>query len=150
MVLIMHASTTLHGEWGGPKRYVRIIVHETIPELQAAARAYNPYDYSGFKNAAACFHTPVFREKCVDGEWVGVVDNHYGGLIRLAREYINLEVVTHECVHAAAEIWRLDVQPSLAIGKFCGPREESFAYMVGDLTMAVYAKIYEEILIHDD
>lgn len=149
MVKILHASTTLHELWGGPKRYIRIILHETIPELQAAARAYNPYDYNGFRNAAACFHTPLSKEKSIDGEWVRVSNEHYGGIIRFAREYINLEVVAHECVHAAAELWRLDVQPSLVIGKYCGPREENLAYMVGDLTAEVYAKVYPE-LTYDD
>ncbi len=136
MSLILHASTTRHDEWGGSKRYIRIIVHDTTAEFQKASMRYRPWvDWS---KAAGSFSPAPDREKCNDqGEWILMKPLPWTGVLRLSREVLNFEVITHECVHAAAAIYRMDVKTTINLGYGCGPREETLAYIIGDLTASV-------------
>jgi hypothetical protein len=140
--LVLHASTDRHDEWGGSKRYVRVIVHDTTDELRQAADRYRHglYDYSW---VGACFHSPADRERHVDGKWRRTTDPHWGGIIRLSREYMNDEVVVHECVHAALAIYRMDVRSKVVLGSDCTDREETLAYITGDLTSAVATQLHD-------
>jgi hypothetical protein len=142
---ILHVSTLRHEEWGGPKRYIRITVHDNLSEFRKAAQNYSPHE--DFVGSVGCFHPAPTRERYVGKRWVDITDEHWGGVMRLAKGWINLEVVAHESVHAAAAIWRRDVMPNLRLGEDCGPHEEMLAYMVGDISMGVYRKLYEEDLI---
>ncbi len=136
MPLILHASTDRHKEWGGLKRYVRIVVYDTTAELRVAAVRYRPN--TNFSHAAATFSPAPDRERCnEEGEWILIVPPHWTGVLRFSREWLTTEVVTHECVHAAATIYRMDVVPTIILGPGCGYREETLAYIIGDLTAAV-------------
>lgn len=145
--VVKHVSTFRHDEWGGPKRYIKVVVHRTRGEMQRAAAKYalreNEND-AFYQYALACFQPAPDREiydKKTDS-WRSTTDKHYAGLLRLVKGYVGAEVVAHECVHAAAHIWRRDVthkakKPVVNLGDDCGWREEGFAYLVGDLTGGV-------------
>jgi hypothetical protein len=133
-VTVLHASTTKHEWWGGPKRYIRIVVHETTPALQRAAARYRGTDFS---NAAGCFHPAPERERFHNGEWTSVTDPHWAGVLRVSKEWLDTEVVIHECLHAALAIYRMDVSTFVRLENGCGEREETLAYIAGDLTANV-------------
>jgi len=136
---ILYASTTRQAEWSGPKRYLRIVIHENREFF---------YDYLNYEVASttlACFQPARRREKFDEdkGEWVNLTNKHYGGTIHLIDGWIQHGIVAHECVHAAAHIWRMDVQDEIMLGDNCGYREEGFAYLVGDLVQGVMNAIFE-------
>lgn len=141
MTTVLHASTTHHDIWKGPKRYVRIIIHDNVDEFRTAADAYSPQ--SDFSGATGCFHPAIWREKFNEEKkrWEFTGDKHYAGTIRLADEHITYNVLTHESVHAAAHIWRMDVTKAVHLGWNCARNEEWFAYIVGDLTQQVIAAV---------
>ena len=133
MAITLHASTTQHDRWGGPRRYIRVYVYDTTPELQRAAAGYRN-EYDGFSAAGGCFHPAEVK----DDE-----DPHWAGVLRLSREYIGTEVVSHECIHAAAAIYRMDVQGYIVLGYGCGHREETLAHIAGDLIASVGNALHE-------
>lgn len=57
--------------------------------------------------------------------------------MRLSRDALTTEIIVHECVHAAAAIYRMDVNTVMQLGDACNPQEETLAYIVGDLTKSV-------------
>lgn len=138
MARVLHASTVRHELWGGGGRYIRIVVHDTTAELRAAAGRYRD-DTLGWTDTGACFHPAPRRERLVDGEWVASTPRGWAGVMRLAREYLDAEVIIHECVHASLTIYRLDVVQDVRLGDGSSSirREESLAYIVGDLTTEV-------------
>lgn len=141
MALVTHASTIDHDRWDGPKRYVRIVVHDTTDEMRRAATRYRGED---FGNAGGMFHpadTVIVRYP--DGTWQDAADRHYAGVLRLSREFVSTEVVTHECIHAAATIYRMDVMTKIVLGNGCGEREETFAYIAGHLTARVCNALHD-------
>lgn len=137
MAETLHASTDRHAEWGGTRRYIRIRVHDTTVELQDAAQAYRGDDFD-WTGVAGCFHPAALRLRYdADGDMTDVSDPHYAGTLRLSREQMTTEAVVHECVHAAAAIYRMDVCADVRLGTGCGDREETLAYIAGDLTHSV-------------
>lgn len=137
--VVLHASTSRHEEWGGPKRYVRVMLHPDVEHLRVAAARYAGGDFS---QAAGCFHPAPDRWRSVDGEWVMVTDPHWAGVLRLAVGHLGTEPVVHEVVHAAATIYRMDVRTIINLGNGCRDREETLAYMVGDLARSVVRALY--------
>lgn len=142
MVLVLHASTYRNKIWGGPKRYIRVIVHDTTAELQAAALHYRPF--TNWADVAGCFHPAPHRERENNGgKWVGITPPHWAGVMRLSRETLNSEIVVHECVHVAVAIYRMDIKPNIILGYECRDREEMLAYIVGDITSEVAGALQE-------
>lgn len=143
MFKVAHASTTRHEEWGGPKRWVRIILHDNVGELQIAARKLSLAHV--LVTTVGCYHAPT-----IPTEWdekrqrvVSAFPNHYAGTIRLCRPWLNNDTVVHECVHAASMVYRMDIPEPFNIGVHYNPREEHLAYIVGDLANNVFAAIKE-------
>lgn len=133
MTTTLHISTIRHDEWQGKPRYIRIYVHDTTAELQAAAGKYKPeHNWAG---VGACYHPPPTRNKYDEKtkKWVNTTRPSWGGVIRISREYLDSEVVSHECVHAACAIYRMDVHSKIHLSDECNYREEALAYIVGDL-----------------
>lgn len=141
MPLILHASTNDHDRWGGSKRYIRFIVYDTIAELQIAMARYRPDN--NWSESAAVFSPAPDRERCNEwGEWVSVTPLHWAGVMRLSCELLNTEVITHECVHAGLAIYRMDVKSNVVLGYGCSDREETLAYILGDLTASVFDALH--------
>lgn len=140
MVKVLHASTTRHDDWDGPARYIRIVIH---PDVESFRKAAARYSGGAFTEATGCFHPAPERWGEVDGEWVEKSDRHWAGVLRLVQGHsLNTEAVTHECVHAAATVYRMDVCMTINLGNGCRAREETLAYIVGDLTAQVVAALY--------
>lgn len=139
--LVTHASTVDHDRWDGPKRYVRIAIHDTTDEMRRAATRYRDEDFS---DAGGMFHpADTVYVQNNDGTFTDCADPHWAGLLRLSREYLTTEVVTHECIHAAATIYRMDVVTTIVLGNGCGHREETFAYIAGHLIAQVTSALHD-------
>lgn len=139
--LVTHVSTTDHDRWDGPTRYIRVVIHDTTDELRRAAKRYRGEDFS---NAGGCFH-PADTVYTVldDGTFRDDADPHWAGVLRLSREYLTTEVVAHECIHAAATIYRMDVVATVVLGNGCGHREETFSYIAGHLIARVCNALHD-------
>lgn len=137
MTLVFHASTDRHAMWNGPKRYLRIVVHDNLEKFRAAAEKFSPH--MDWDHAAGAFHPSQKREKWEPllQRWVPTSSPHYAGIIRLSLSHTEVEVVAHEVTHAAAHIYRENVDESGSLGDNCGEAEERFAYILGDLVASV-------------
>lgn len=138
---ITHASTVDHDRWDGPKRYIRIVVHDTTDELRRAAVRYRGGDWT---DAGGGFHpADVVLVEGDDGSLVDASHPHWAGVLRLSREFLTAEVVAHECIHAAAAIYRMDVATVINLGNGCRRREETFAYIAGHVIDLVSSALHE-------
>lgn len=128
------STARAHHETGGRRRWIRLVVHDTLAELRAAADAYRPeYGPDWWAPAVACFHpAPVRSRVGPDGE-MEPIDTGFAGVLRFTRERLDTEVVAHECIHAALAVYRMDVTTFVHLGNGCGRREETLAYIAGDL-----------------
>ena len=141
MAEVYHASTSRHLEWNGVRRWIRIVVHETTVEFQKAAAKYQPNaDWDG---TAGAFHPAAHRERWDKHtkEWVPTSDPYFAGVMRLSKEQLTNETIVHECVHAGAAIYRSNVKANIKLGDDVGPNEEHLAYIIGDLSEAVFAAL---------
>lgn len=144
MTEVLYASTTRHEEWLGPKRYVCIVIHDTVEQFRDACKRYSYNDSSGsWEGAVGAFHPVDRREKYskTKKRWINTTPKHFAGVVRLCREWCTGEVIVHEVVHAACHIFRLDVAKRVNLGTNCHQNEEWFAYIVGDLTESVTEKL---------
>lgn len=129
--------------WGGPKRWIRIVVHETTAEFQAAAAKYQPNaDWDG---TAGAFHPAAHRERwdSKTGEWVPTSDPYFAGVMRLSKEQLDNETIVHECVHAGVAIYRSNIKQKVNLGDDVSDNEELLAYLIGDLARDVFAALKE-------
>lgn len=129
--------------WGGPKRWIRIVVHETTAEFQAAASKYQPNaDWDG---TAGAFHPTAHRERWDEKtkEWVATSDPYFAGVMRLSKEQLDNETIVHECVHAGAAIYRSNIKSKVSLGDDVTQNEEYLCYIVGDLARDVFAALKE-------
>lgn len=142
MPLILHASTDRHYMWGGPRQYIRILIHDTTKELQKAASRFRPYE--DWSSAGGVFHSPDIRETYFEetDEWKTTSDPHYAGMIRFSRDYLNTEVVAHEAAHAAIFIYRRDLDENVTLGDEVGEKEENLCYIIGDVTASVNTALH--------
>lgn len=126
-------SFTISTDRIGPRRWCWVRIHDTVEDLRAAKTKLNPASADPTVDAEtwACWQ-PTCYGKNEDGNPVWP-SNGYAGLIRLAEGHITAEIVAHELVHAAAAIYRMNVAPSIRLGKDIGIREEDFAYIYGEV-----------------
>lgn len=144
MAEVYHASTTNHSEWGGPKRWIRIVVHDTTAEFQAAASKYSPY--SNWDGTAGAFHPAMHRERYNDKtkEWEVMSDPHFAGVMRLSKEQFTNETIVHECVHVGVAIYRSNVKAKVNLGAEVCDNEEHLCYIIGDISEGVFAALKED------
>ncbi len=143
----LHVSTTIHDRWNGPKRYIRILVYDTLEEFEKASVSHErrrsgsklPWD-----DAVGGFF-PVNRRERYNKKtkkWYPI-DRHFAGTMRLVDEYCSDEVIFHETTHAAIQIYRQDCEDDVRLGEGCDNREENLAYIIGDLGSQICAKLIE-------
>lgn len=136
MTTNIYVSTTIHQHWGGPARYIRVIIHDTHADFMRAAERYEWGPTIGDGREPWGLFTPARPKQKYNlstSEFVDVTDKHWAGLVRLSWEHFDYEIVAHEMVHAACQIYRMDVKPMVNLGFACRPNEETLAYMVGNL-----------------
>lgn len=123
-----------HHETGGRRRWMRLIVHDTVDEFRAAAHHYRPeYGADWWAPSVACFHPAPVRIRIGPDDSEQLIDHGFLGVLRLTAGHLGSEVVAHECTHAALAAYRMDVTTFVHLGNGCGHREETLAYLVGDL-----------------
>jgi len=135
--MIRFAARTTH-PWA-LRGWIWVTVHDTVDELRAAGEARSGEDQSA---AAAMFQPEPIREHCApDGTWT-TLNSRYGGVMRLTRD-VDGNTLAHECVHAAAALWRRQRSHVVDLEDDCGDPEETFAYVVGDLTGVIAYRLTE-------
>lgn len=142
------AQFTVIGAIGGKRWRVRVVLHETVAELQRAGERYKGMPRGEFANAGGVSQ-PQTRLKAVGGEWV---EGPGAGVVRLARENLTAEVVTHEMVHMGLALYRWSWAPGLNGGPDVDARghlalaemanEETLAYLIGEMTQQAVDKLY--------
>lgn len=135
------SQRSAHKFYGGPRRYLQVFVHPDPEHLQRAARRYTG---SSFKGTLGCCHpAPVRLRYDADGTAVERPYAHWAGMVRLSQGHITTEIVAHEMTHAALVIYRMDVKPDVRLGNDCRMREETLAYIVGDLIASATNALYQ-------
>lgn len=137
----LYASTTRHAEWGGPKRWVRIHVHDSVEAFRQSAEKYSPNGVWEDKDAG--FHPAIGRSRWNPKTklWEEIGTKGFTGVMDFCIEHLSTEIVVHECVHAAIAIYRMDIQTYINLGGPHSDREENLAYITGDLTDRVFAAL---------
>lgn len=134
-------SLTISTDRIGPRRWCLVRVHDALDQLRDAAHRLRPErGREGWDDCYGCFH-PTWHWTNSDTGQREYSPNGYAGLIRLAEGHVNTEIVSHELVHAAAQIYRMNVHPYIRLGKQCADREESFAYIYGELFCDLITKL---------
>lgn len=137
MTTILHASTEFcHHRWSGPKKYVRIVIHDTHEQFLKGAEDYRPDAVTPPDPPVACFHPPVIVEHYDKRlkRWVRRSSLHFAGTIRMSQDWLTDEIIVHEVTHAAIEIYRRDYAKRPDLGLHCGKNEENLAYLIGELS----------------
>ncbi len=114
--------------------YLMVSLHRDVPALRAAMGdpdllgLFSPSQHTGSVCSAGTL-TPARRT--------------FAGTMHLAATRLTPEVVAHESIHAACHVWRMlkwsratseDADLTVSIGDNCGPAEEEFALLVGNIT----------------
>lgn len=104
---------------------VRVTVHDTLEELQKLP--------NGEKAGGLCYRWHI-ENKPLKGQTFA----H----IHLVKDKLGIGLVTHEVVHAATQIYRLEHKMTELLDD-----DEPFAYCVGDLVSKLYNQLYKRNLI---
>ncbi len=110
----------------GRRFSVLVHVYETMAELQAAGAAFDGGDYSDAAGLCHCF-----------GFTYGDAPQLLA-LVRLSKDVVSDKIVIHEMAHAAMHVYEAGrVRPYSLATKHLHGSNEPFAYLSGDLTVAV-------------
>lgn len=128
-------------EPAGPGRgtWWHVRIYDTEHELQDAAHRYHVAngawpDRDSWAGVAGCVQTALWREQTA-GTWKQVLPaNKLLGVIRLSRTHLTVEVLAHECLHAALATYRMLVKRDVRLGVGTDHREEALCYIAGELT----------------
>lgn len=120
----------------GPRRWWIVRVHDTADQFEDAAHRHRPHHgRDWWTGCRGCCH-PVTQRLIVasDGtaQYVEPASG-YAGVLRFIEDWLTPEVVTHELMHAALATYRMNVCSDVRLGTGCGDREESLAYIYGEL-----------------
>jgi hypothetical protein len=116
----------------GTRRWVQVRIHPDAEHLERAAYRTSPArGRDWWTGSRGCFHTARFKGG-EDG-WPIWPPSGYAGILRLALGWITEEIVAHELVHAALQVYRMNVKADVRLSNGCGQREEQLAYIYGEL-----------------
>lgn len=126
-------SFTISTDRIGPRRWCTVRIHDSLDDLRDAAHKLRPErGRTGWDDCYGCFH-PTYHYFNPDTRRRRYSVHGYAGLIRLANGHVTAEIVAHELVHAAVQIYRMNIHPDVRLGANCAGREESLAYIYGEL-----------------
>lgn len=136
-------SFTIATDRIGPRRWCWVRIHDDVEQMRVAAQRLNPRvsvdrTGGGWTDCYGCFQPAPAYPHPQDPEWAA---NGYAGTIRLAKGWITAEIVAHELIHAAARIYRMNINRELRLGVECHGREEDLAYIYGELFAAMQDKL---------
>lgn len=117
----------------GPRRWCWVRIHPSVEHLQDAAHRLRPESgRAHWDGCHGCFHpTPYWHHDKTGAIRYGA--NGFAGTLRLAEGRVTSEIVAHELVHAAAQVYRMNVTRDIRLGPGCRHREEALAYIYGEL-----------------
>ncbi len=123
----------------GPRRWCWVRIHPTIAHFTAAATRTAPWHPKGYWDGCiGCFQPTTWIEH--DDGIVTYPANGYAGTLRLIEGHNNPEITAHELVHAATQIYRMNVKRDVRLGDDCRQREEELAYIYGELFASLHSK----------
>lgn len=106
------------------KPLIRVVVYDTMKELQAATRS---WDAAGL--------TERYHKE--DNSGRKILTRRQVATIHLSRENLGVGVVSHEAAHASTHIWEL-----IHTAPIRSESDEAFAWMLGDITRKIYNGLY--------
>jgi hypothetical protein len=116
----------------GPRRWCLVRIHPNVEHLRTAAHRTDPaHDRDWWDECCGCFQPVGLRSA---GNVISDPPNGYAGILRLAEGWrVTPEIVAHELVHAALQVYRMNVKADVRLGNGCREREEQLAYIYGEL-----------------
>lgn len=127
---------------GGPKRYICVVIHPDEDQFARVMMKKAPHQ-DGWKNSVGGFHPmphqEVYNKK--RKKWETNWKNCYAGDMHLIQSHLTVEIIAHESAHATSHICRsnrIDEGYELSLGVDCGDEEETFCYILGEITQKVY------------
>jgi hypothetical protein len=128
-------SFTISTDRISPRRWCWVRVHDTAEDMVRAAIRLNPRSSGGSDRAAwdGCYG-------CFQPSWEDC-KTAYAGTLRLVDGWVTPEIVAHELVHAACQVYRMNVHADVRLGTGCRRREEDLAYIYGELHASFAAKV---------
>ena len=134
-------SFTISTDRIGPRRWIQVRIHDSVQDLRRAAHRLRPDTMSAWwDECCGCFH-PTYHWFNQETQQRRYSTNGYAGLLRLADGYVTSEIVAHELVHAAVQVYRMNVRADVRIGSNCAGNEENLAYIYGELYADLEAKL---------
>lgn len=120
----------------GPARWVRVVIHPDVADMHRLARRRSPWSPPE-QETRGMFQPAPYREwfDAETKQWIRIQrwPASYAGIMRLCRGWVTSEIVAHELMHAACAIYRMSVSRWIRLEDDCGHREESLAYIYGQL-----------------
>lgn len=124
-----------------PRRWFWVVIHPDITSLQDAAHRYRPHHGRGWwDGCAGCCH-PVPDRYDTKTETYRYPTNGFAGVLRFAATHLTSEITAHELIHAACAVYRMNTARYIQLGDECGHREETLAYLYGEL----YASLTQQL-----
>lgn len=116
---------------------VDVRIYDTLDAMRAAATRYSPGE--DFSHAAGVTHCTTIERVDSQGN---TLDSNAHPIIRLARDHLGTEVITHEMTHAASAIYGNHIHPETLAVDVLHNANEDFAYLVGELARRLVDRLY--------
>lgn len=118
----------------GLRRWWFIAIHPDLGDLRDAATRRSPWH--DFRDAVGVCQPTQYAQNSLTGEYRYPLGG-YAGIIRFAEGHITSEIVAHELLHAAVAVYRMNRHRDVRLGLNCAGREETLAYIYGELYAAL-------------
>jgi hypothetical protein len=121
-----------------------VFVYENVEDLREAATNYEKGRGTN-KVYEDCLGICHPYERVIIEKGKSEVRHDNAGIIRLSRGYLSTEIVSHEALHAAFWIYRLDFgnKENANFGKNCSQKEENLCHIYGQLFTNMTGKLYK-------
>lgn len=130
--------------FSGRRRKVTVKVYDDLADMQAAAEAYAQRSGTSppgnFGDAHGVTH--AYQTITIGSDGSVEATSESAALIRFWRQRLGTGVVTHEAAHAAAAIYEQDWLPERGTIHDCLDNEETYCYLIGDLTSRIVKRLY--------
>lgn len=115
-----------------------VLIYEDIEKLREdAKKAYDKLDFKDTLGVSQPYERVILEE----GKEEQILDNV--GIIRLHLDYLGATVVSHEVLHSALWIFRLENNGNANFGKQCSKKEESLCHIYGQLYAHFLKRMYD-------
>lgn len=112
----------------GEREEVHVHIYETLEEMCAAAHAFNGGDDAGALGVTQVYVNDLDRASFV--------------VVRLVRDYLGTEIVSHEMHHAATALYGAHVGDRISRRAHLNHCNEPFAHLFSDLLSCLVRRLY--------